>query len=51
MYLAIQDAEDQITDRIKNMKLSRKWMVRGNPGLRSARFDKTLREIKDRLNR
>lgn len=51
MYLAIQDAEDQITDRIKNMKLSRKWMVRGNPGLRSARFDKTLREVKDRLNR
>lgn len=51
MYLAIQDAEDQLTDRIKNMKLSRKWMVRGNPGLRSARFDKTLREIKDRLNR
>lgn len=51
MYLAIQDAEDQITDKIKNMKLSRKWMVRGNPGLRSARFDKTLREVKDRLNR
>lgn len=51
MYLAIQDAENQITDKIKNMKLSRKWMVRGNPGLRSARFDKTLREVKDRLNR
>ncbi|MBP3311416.1 MAG: hypothetical protein J6L72_04185 [Butyricicoccus sp.] len=51
MYLAIQEAEDQITEKIKNMKRSRKWMVRGNPGLRSRQFDRTLREVKDRLNR
>lgn len=50
MYLAIQEAEDQITDKIQNMKRSRKWMVRGNPGLRSRQFDRTLREVKDRLN-
>ena len=50
MYLAIQEAEDELTDRIRNMKRSRKWMVRGNPGLRSKKFDKTLREIKDKLN-
>lgn len=51
MYLAIQQAEAELTDRIKNMKRSRKWMVRGNPGLRSKRFDKTLREVKDKLDR
>ncbi|MGM9613436.1 MAG: hypothetical protein ACI3XZ_08005 [Butyricicoccus sp.] len=51
MYLAIQEAEKQITDKIQNMKRSRKWMVRGNPSLRSKQFDRTLREVKDRLNR
>ena len=50
MYLAIQEAEDELTDRIRNMKRSRKQMVRGNPGLRSKKFDKTLREIKEKLN-
>ena len=51
MYLAIQDAEDQLSDAIRNMKRTRKSLVRGNPTLRSAKFDATLREIKERLGR
>ena len=51
MYLAIQDAEDQLSNAIRNMKRTRKSLVRGNPTLRSARFDETLREVKERLRR
>lgn len=48
-YLAIQAAEDELTHKIQTMKQSRKWLVRGNPGLRSRQFDRTLREVKRRL--
>lgn len=51
MYLAIQEAEDQMNNAIRSMKRARKSLVRGNPTLRSAKFDETLREIKERLGR
>lgn len=51
LHLAIQDAQDQINAKIQGMKWTRKWLVRGNPDLRSARFDEALRELKEYLNR
>lgn len=50
IYLAIQDAEDQITDRVRRMKRLSKWTVRGNPTLHSDRFNDALEEIKRRLS-
>lgn len=49
MYLAIQEAEAQMNEKIHSMKPSRKWLVRGNPSLRSKNFNETLEEIKKKL--
>lgn len=51
MYLAIQQAEEQMNDKIRAMKRSRKRLVRGNPSLRSAKFDEALQDLKERLER
>ena len=51
LYLAIQEAEDRINDRVRRMKTINKWTVRGNPTLRSARFDAAMEDLKRRLHR
>ncbi len=51
MYLGVQQAQDQLNEKIRTMKRSRKWLVRGNPTLRSAKFGETLKEVQERLRR
>lgn len=49
LYLAIQQADDRINERVRDMKRASKWIVRGNPSLSSSRFDDAMKDLKRRL--
>lgn len=49
LHLALREADCKLTERIKRMRLTSKWMVRGNPGMRSGRYARAIEEVRRRL--
>ena len=51
LYLAVQEAEDRMNARIRAMRADSKWIVRGNPTMRSAKYRRAGEELRRRLKK
>lgn len=51
LHLALREADSRISERVERMRRTSKWMVRGNPTLRSGRYQDAVEELRRRLKR
>ena len=51
LHLALREADSRITERVERMRRTSKWMLRGNPSLRSGRYQEAVEELRRRLKR
>lgn len=51
LHLALREADSRLSERVKRMRVTSKWMVRGNPTLRSGRYPAAIEELRRRLRR
>ena len=51
LHLALREADSRLSERVKRMRLTSKWMMRGNPTLRSGRYPAAIEELRRRLRR
>lgn len=51
LHLALREADSRISERVERMRRTSKWMVRGNPTLRSGRYQDAVEELRRRLKK
>lgn len=51
LHLALREADSRISERVSRMRRTSKWMVRGNPSLRSGRYQEAVEELRRRLKK
>lgn len=51
LHLALREADSRMSERVRRMRLPSKWLVRGNPSLRAARYQAAVDELRRRLKK